>query len=116
MSKKERRWVDAVAVALLLLAALYLGANTPGHPYSYYQTLRISVCIAWAVAAFRFYACRWYAIALLGAVIALAFNPLFPLLMHKGQWQPYDRVVMLASVAAAISLAWLNYRDWGKSA
>jgi hypothetical protein len=111
MSKWERIVVDALAVAFLLTAGWQLGSTTSGHEYAYYQTLRLVAFFAWVFAAFRFYAYRWIPIAVISALVALAFNPLLPLMMRKGQWQPYDRVAMVASFGAAIALAWLSYRE-----
>jgi hypothetical protein len=74
----------------------------------YFERLRAIVCTAWLFAAFRFYVLRWYAVAIVGTVIAWLFNPIFPVTMSRVQWQPYDHWTMLVSIATAIALVCLS--------
>lgn len=101
-----------ISAAVLLLVAAYLLSGTEGyHRYSYYQTLRIVVCAAWVLAAVRFYYFKWFPVAILGALVAWLFNPIFPVTMRKWEWQPYDHWTMLLSIAAAGTLVIVSIRS-----
>ena len=103
-------WPIMTAAALLIAAALLLWAGAR-HPYSYYQVLRWIVTIAWVLSAWRFYALGWTYAVLLCAPFVILFNPISPIYMRKWQWQPYDHVTAVASVAAAIILSWVGWRQ-----
>ena len=107
---RSRTLWDAITVVLLLFAAWSLHGTSGYHRYSYYESLRNWVTIAWIAGGIRFYAYRWYPVTVLDALIALLFNPVSPFTMRKGQWQPYDHWTMILSVGAAAALAFLEVR------
>jgi hypothetical protein len=125
-AKPQRHgWDIAAAVLLLIAAYLLLRASshyTPyGSPfryrfnyynsYQYYERLRIIVCGSWILAAIRFYEFRWAPVTILGLIIAWLFNPIVPVTMRRFQWQPYDHWTMILSVAAAVALLALSYKN-----
>jgi hypothetical protein len=101
---------DFVAVGLLLVAAWFLHGSAGYHRYSYYESLRNWVTLAWVAAAIRFYLWRLYPAIVPAVVIAVLFNPLSPITMRKWQWQPYDHWTMILSIAAAVALAVLAFK------
>jgi hypothetical protein len=102
--------LDIVATVLLLWSAYLLSDTGAYHRYSYYETLRNVVSLAWLIAAFRFYVFGWLPVSFLSMVLAWLFNPIVPVTMRKWQWQPYDHWAMILSVAAAVTLALLSFR------
>jgi len=101
---------DLIAIGLLLIAAWYLHGTAGYHRYSYYESLRNWVTLAWIAAGIRFYTHRWYPVTVLAVIIAVLFNPISPVTMRKWQWQPYDHWTMIFSLAAAVVLALLVLR------
>jgi hypothetical protein len=101
---------DVVTVGLLLFAASYLHGTAGYHRYSYYESLRNWVTIAWIAGGIRFYAYRWYPVTVLAALVTLLFNPVSPITVRKWQGQPYDHWTMILSVGAAAALACLAVR------
>lgn len=77
---------SAIAAVLLLVATAQIGE------YGYYVFLRWAVCAAaaWlcisALGAER----RW--LLLVGIPIAILFNPLVPIYLHKQTWVPIDAI------------------------
>lgn len=121
---KRHGW-DLLAAALLLYAA-YLLSHVNAHLYAfggygygwrryeegaYFERLRLVVCVAWVLAAVRFYNFKWVPIAIFGLIIAWLFNPIVPVTMSRFRWQPYDRWTMWLSIAAAIFLAIRSYSN-----
>jgi hypothetical protein len=113
------------AAAVLLLYAAYLLGHAANHYYSYsrfgygwmryeegsyFERLRLVVCAAWMVAAFRYYNFKWSPVSVLGVAIAWLYNPILPVTMNRFRWQPYDHWTMLASIAAAIVLGVMSIR------
>lgn len=101
---------DFLAVGLLLVATWFLYGSAGYHGYSYYESLRNWVTLAWVAAAIRFYVWRLYPAIAVGVVIAVLYNPLGRITMSKWQWQPYDHWTMILSIATAIVLAALGFR------
>jgi hypothetical protein len=128
---------DFAAAALLLYAA-YLLAHVADHYYvyhrygygifhgygtyrgygsmryeagTYFERLRLIVCGSWILAAFRFYYYKLLPIALFALVIAWLFNPILPVTMSRLRWQPYDHWTMVCSLAAALVLVVLSYKQ-----
>jgi hypothetical protein len=108
---KRAYGLDIAAIALLLLSAYLLSSSGQHHRYSYYGNLRNVVFLAWAISAFRFLAFRWFPAVILSVGLVWLFNPIVPVMMRKWQWQPFDRWTMLFSVAAALALAILSFRE-----
>lgn len=100
--------LDVATVALLLIAAYLLAGTGEYHRYSYYEELRNVVCVAWILAAIRFFVFRWFPVTILGVILAWLFNPIVLITMEKEQWQPYDQGTMFLSIAAAVTLASLS--------
>lgn len=89
--------LPAIIPALLLLAAVF------GHwPYGFYTLMRLIVCgcaIYLAVGARRMGSTAWTWIM---GVIAVLFNPIVPMRMHRSDWQIIDlatAIVLLIFVA-----------------
>jgi len=73
-------------VAVLLLIALL------PLPYFYYQLLRIVVIVAAAIYAYKFYKDNQMAKVITFGIIALIWNPIFPIYMDKSVWMILDIV------------------------
>ena len=97
MNPQLNRLLPAVAVAIMLLWALY-----PGNPYSYYKVLRIAVFALFAYYSFR--AFRADADSLkpwLAAGIALLYNPFEYVALGRPLWS----IVNLLTIAAIFLLS-----------
>ena len=84
------------AAALLLVAILPL-------PYGYYTFLRIAICILSGWSAYRLFAARqfhWSSVSAL--LLAILFNPLFPVFLPKDNWVVLD----LIAAAYFVYLSW----------
>ena len=100
-----RGYLLALTVALLL-ALIHL-------PYAYYQLLRLLTCglAAWSSIAFWRSGQRAWAAAWL--VLAVAYNPVFPLYLGRSSWM----IANVASAAFVIASAFASRltargRDW----
>jgi len=71
--------MNKIVTGLLLFAVLPL-------PYVYYQLLRIVVTLIAAVNAYKFYEDNQMAWVLVFGIIALIWNPIFPIYMDKSVW------------------------------
>ena len=71
--------VNKIVTGFLLLAVLPL-------PYVYYQLLRIVVTLIAAVNAYKFYEDNQMAWVLVFGIIALIWNPIFPIYLDKSVW------------------------------
>ena len=75
-------WLWLVPIAVLLTATAKL-------PYGYYTFTRIVICgsLAFiAVAGWERY--RFWSVAF--ALLAVLFNPIFPIFLHRGTWLYFD--------------------------
>lgn len=121
----SHRFRNVATVGLLLVSAYVLsGAGDGSHnwheaygdagyfSYVYAERVRFIVCGSWILAAVRFGYLRWFAVSVVALVIAWLFNPIVPVMATGLGLQPYYRPTMTLSVAAAVALAALTYRDW----
>lgn len=93
--EKRPHLIPAVIAALILLAAL------GDWPYGYYQLLRFVVCGAGAYVAWLSYHSQYPWTAWLFGFVAVLFNPLAPVHLSRGIWQPVDLVCAVLFIAAA---------------
>lgn len=93
---------ERIPPAALALIAVMILAGTLKLPYGYFTLLRLVVC---GSAAFEGYSglmtnrkgiVPWLAIG-----IALLFNPLIPVHLHKADWEPIDVAVGLCYAGLA---------------
>ena len=77
--------LNKIVAGLLLIALLPL-------PYFYYQLLRIVVIVAAAIYAYKFYKDNQMAKVITFGIIALIWNPIFPIYMDKSVWMILDIV------------------------
>ena len=77
--------MNKIVTGLLLFAVLPL-------PYVYYQLLRIVVTLIAAVNAYKFYEDNQMAWVLVFGIIALIWNPIFPIYMDKSVWIILDLI------------------------
>lgn len=91
-----------LASALLVDAALLLLAALPFWPTKLALVLRIAVCLPALVAAYVAYDERRTGWAILLGLIAVVFNPIWPLGLSRGNWVATYLVaaVLLAAAAA----------------
>ena len=83
-------WLWLIPVALLLAATARL-------PYGYYTFTRIVVCASAAfIAVAGWEASRFWSVPF--GLLAILFNPIFPIYLHRGTWFYFD-------IAAAIAFA-----------
>ena len=92
---------SAVAVATLLLAL----ALMPGHPYSYFQALRVVVCFAAAFVAVVAYRTDKEGWAWACGATAALYNPFLPVHLSRGQWSVVNVLTIVLLVAAGLSIA-----------
>jgi hypothetical protein len=87
--------IPAIAAALLLLMA------EGQHPYGYYTFLRWAVCVAAVVVAWVAWhsTAQWAAWVFIG--VAILFNPIAPVYLHRSTWRLIDVACAVAFVAAA---------------
>ena len=71
--------MNKIVAGLLLFAVLPL-------PYIYYQLLRIVITLIAAVNAYKFYEDNQMAWVLVFGIIALIWNPIFPIYLDKSVW------------------------------
>ena len=86
--------IPAVAAALMLFVAL------GHHPYGYYTFLRWAVCIAAIVVAWTAWnsTAQWATWFFVG--VAILFNPLAAVYLHRSTWRPIDILCGLAFLGA----------------
>lgn len=82
--------IPAVAAALLLFLAL------GQHPYGYYTFLRWAVCVAAVVVAWVAWRSKVQWVCWVFVAIAILFNPLAPVYLHRSTWRPIDVIGGLA--------------------
>ena len=75
--------LNKIVPGLLLIALLPL-------PYFYYQLLRIVVTVVASIYAYKFYEDNQMAWVLVFGIIALIWNPIFPIYMDKSVWIVLD--------------------------
>lgn len=78
---------------LTVLAAILLVGALGSHPYGYYQFLRWFVAPLAAYLAFRFQATRRFERAWMWGVVAVFFNPVFPIALVRSTWNAIDLLV-----------------------
>jgi hypothetical protein len=91
--------IPAFGAALLLFVAL------GQHPYGYYTFLRWAVCIAATFVAWVAWhsAMQWATWAFVG--VAILFNPLAPVYLHRSTWRPIDIICALAFLGS-LAIEW----------
>ena len=77
--------LNKIVAVLLLIALIPL-------PYAYYQLLRIVVTIAASIYAFYFYTDNQMPKVIIFGIIAIIWNPIFPIYMDKSVWMILDIV------------------------
>lgn len=122
----SQRVRNIATAALLLISAYFLAGAGGGYgfhhwhaaygdaglfSYIYSERVRFVVCGSWILAAVRFGYFRWFPVSILALVIAWLFNPIVPVMMTRLGWQPYYRPTMILSVAAAVALVALTYKN-----
>jgi hypothetical protein len=109
----SHRLRNIATAALLLISAYFLAGAGDGYgshnwheaygdagyfSYVYSERVRFIVCGSWILAAVRFGYLRWF--------------PIVPVMATGLGLQPYYRPTMILSVAAAVALAALTYKNW----
>lgn len=96
--EKQPHLIPSLLAALMLLGAL------ARWPYGYYQLLRLVVCGVGAFIAFMAYSWQeMWAVWLFG-FIALLFNPLIPIHLSRGLWQPIDVICAILFIVIVFVL------------
>jgi hypothetical protein len=94
-------------VALTVLVAIILLAAAEGrYLYGFYMALRTAATVGgvyWAVRVYQAGPRGWMCAFL---AVALLFNPILPVRMHREDWQPIDLVLGL------LLLGWSGYWLW----
>ena len=76
-----------------IAAAFLFIALVPDLPYGYYQILRWVVCAAACFSAYSGMVKERHGWMGIFAVIAVLFNPIFPIHLTREVWQPIDVIV-----------------------
>jgi hypothetical protein len=123
----SHRLRNIATAALLLISAYFLAGAGDGYAshnwheaygdagyfsYVYSERVRFIVCGSWILAAVRFGYLRWFPVSGVALGIAWLFNPIVPVMATGLGLQPYYRPTMILSVAAAVALASLTYKNW----
>jgi hypothetical protein len=123
----SHRLRNIATAALLLISAYFLAGAGDGYAshnwheaygdagyfsYVYSERVRFIVCGSWILAAVRFGYLRWFPVSVVALGIAWLFNPIVPVMATGLGLQPYYRPTMILSVAAAVALASLTYKNW----
>ena len=77
--------LNKIVAVLLLIALLPL-------PYFYYQLLRIVVTVVAPIYAYKFYEDNQMPKVIIFGIIAIIWNPIFPIYMDKSVWMILDIV------------------------
>jgi hypothetical protein len=105
------RQLDYLAAGALIISALILFGAQSYHPYSYYQLLRWVVSLSSVLGAWRFAIHGWYVATALLVLVAILFNPISPIYMHRYQWQPYDSWSAVSCAILAVLLILVTLRQ-----
>jgi len=81
-------------IAILLLVAAVFGR----WPYGFYTFLRLFVCGTSAYLAFVAYASKSKAWPWLMGALAILFNPIVPIHLHRNSWQVLDALAAIVLV------------------
>ena len=84
----ENNWFKVAAITFLLGA---FGS----WPYAYYQILRWVVCLVGVYSSYLAYQSKNIKWAWIFGIIAVIFNPMFPIYFTKEIWQPVDVIVAI---------------------
>ncbi|MDR3739488.1 MAG: hypothetical protein P4L40_10755 [Terracidiphilus sp.] len=84
-----------VAAGFLLLAA------SSHWPYAFYALLRVAVCAVGLYMAYSSFSARRTLWVWLCGIVAVVFNPILPMRMHRSDWS------ILNIVAAGIFILWI---------
>ena len=87
------------------IAAAFLVGALARCPYGYYILLRWVTCASAVYVAFAAHEWKRFAWVWLFGVVALLFNPLVPVHLSRGVWQPIDVATALLFVAAGAGLS-----------
>jgi hypothetical protein len=102
-SKKMTKFLSSVSLvsstALQYACALLLLVGMLPLPYSYYQVLRVIVCLASVFLAFKAIMQNETMLVAILLIIALIFNPVAPLYFKKDVWRIIDFVTAMVFVA-----------------
>ena len=83
----------------IVAACWFLFGAAHWHPYSYYTMLRWAVTLTSAAVAYRLASAeRLRGIWPLYAILAVLFNPLAPISLHRAQWKPIDRIAAVVLI------------------
>lgn len=96
--QKRPHLIPAIIAALILLGAL------GRWPYGYYQLLRFVICGVAVYVSFMAYHWQKVWATWLFGIIAFLFNPLVPVRLSRGLWQPIDFVCAFVFFVAAFAL------------
>ncbi len=88
----------------LLAGILLIGAIFSFWPYSYFIILRWLVFIISLIVLNGFYTSNLKGWAIVFGVIALLFNPIYPVYLNKQSWIPIDLVSAIFFFLAAYSI------------
>lgn len=112
-TKQSTVALDIITAIALLIAAYMLNAAAYGyHRYSYYTEMRFVTVVASALAAYRLYFHRAMPLAIVAALMGLWFNPFLPVRIQRYEWVTYDHLGSLLSIALALVMGWLAYRQY----
>ncbi len=93
---------------LILVVMLFVAAVAPHLPVAYYNYLRFAVTIFSLGMAEGYYRIRYYALITILIPIAILFNPIYEIYLHKITWQIIDLI-------AALIFGGIAYYTWVKT-
>ena len=99
MNKRTLSIIKIITAVLLFLALMEM-------PYGYYQFLRIAVFVSALVCAYQSYRLGTF-FTIIFAVIAILFNPVFPIYLSREVWQPVDVGVGMVFLVSVFE-RWIN--------
>lgn len=97
MKKILQNWYLFIPTILLLVAIGDL-------EYGYYQILRIVVTVFAIIFAFTFKALENGIVTIMMTIIAILFNPIFPIYLDKDVWVVLDFIFSIIFLVSAINI------------
>lgn len=95
ISMKNQIGIKIITAVLLLLSLTHMS-------YSYYQFMRVAVCIMTGYLAYIEFLQQRPVTGLLCILVVILFQPVFKFYIHKSQWQQIDLGLALTMITWAV--------------
>lgn len=103
------------ATIIKILMAVLLGICLLKMPYAYYQYTRIAVFAGFIYLAYSYAQCRVIYLVIPSVGLAILFNPILKIMLHKKQWQEIDFILAIGLVLWSCVELVLRFRNFSNS-